>query len=309
MQVDSAATCNTLPTNLYGKLGCQEPLKPSRARIHPYSGGAIRPVGKQSLVCEGTNNFQILDFEVIASTDIPDKPALLSGKDSERLGLITFDKNRILASSTSPVTPPRDSGLPAIHTITDTQTNTSRKLIPGTITKNDLTSTYKDNFEGLGDIGKPVHLTLNPDVTPRHASVHRVPVSKMDTVKVKLQEMVKEGKLAKVETPTDWCSNMLVKEKTRPDGSTKVRICLDPSQTINKAINIPHYQIPTTQEYQPKLSGKKYKTFSIFDALDGFTQVRLDDASSFYTTMHTPGADIAGSDSPMASAMPQRTSN
>ena len=104
----------------------------------------------------------------------------------------------------------------------------------------------------------------------------------------KLDEMVKAKKLAKVDTPTDWCSNMTVREKPLANGSTKIRICLDPSQTINKAIIIPHYQIPTTSELLPHLAGKKYKTFSIFDALDGFTQVVLDEESSHLTTMHTP---------------------
>ena len=40
------------------------------------------------------------------------------------------------------------------------------------------------------------------------------------------------------------------------------------------------YQIPTTQLVLRKLSGKKFKTFSIFDAMDGFTQVELDEESS-----------------------------
>ena len=73
-----------------------------------------------------------------------------------------------------------------------------------------------------------------------------------------------------------------------PDGNTKVRLCLDPSQTLNKAIVIPHYQIPTIQEILPPLSGKKYKTFPIFDALDGFTQIALTEESHPLTAMHTP---------------------
>ena len=100
--------------------------------------------------------------------------------------------------------------------------------------------------------------------------------------------MVHDRKLARVEEPTDWCSNMTVQEKMLPDGTSKLRICLDPSQTENKAIIIPHYQIRTTLELFPCLAGKTYKTFSIFDALDSFTQIELDDESSLLTTMHTP---------------------
>ena len=96
------------------------------------------------------------------------------------------------------------------------------------------------------------------------------------------------GKLKKIDEPTSWCSNMTVREKVLPDGKTKVRLCLDSSQTLNKAIVIPHYQIPTIQEILLRPSGKKYKTFSIFDALDGFTQIALIEESCPLTTIHTP---------------------
>ena len=78
-----------------------------------------------------------------------------------------------------------------------------------------------------------------------------------------------------------------VVEKVKPDGSVKLRLCLDPSQTLNKAVVIPKHTVPTLEEILLRLSAKKHKCFSIFDALDGFTQVPLDDKSSFYTTMQT----------------------
>lgn len=61
-----------------------------------------------------------------------------------------------------------------------------------------------------------------------------------------------------------------------------------PSQNLNKAIIIPHYQIPTIGESLPKLSGTKHKTFSIFDALRGFTQINVTEEASLCTAMHTP---------------------
>jgi hypothetical protein len=100
--------------------------------------------------------------------------------------------------------------------------------------------------------------------------------------------MVAAKKLLKVEEPTDWCSNMTVVEKVKENGEVKTRLCLDPSQTVNKAIVRPKYTIPTLQELLPKLSPKKYKCFTIVDALDGFTQVQLDEKSSFTTKMQTP---------------------
>ena len=78
MQVDSAATCNTLPSTVYNKISGAPPLKSSRAKIVPYAGEALSPLNKVSMACEGTSQFEMLEFEVIDSKDIPDKPALVS---------------------------------------------------------------------------------------------------------------------------------------------------------------------------------------------------------------------------------------
>ena len=62
--------------------------------------------------------------------------------------------------------------------------------------------------------------------------------------------------------------------------------CIDPSQTINKAIEIPKYPIPTADELLPKLSNAK--VFSCVDVYKGFNNIELDKNFSFLTTMHTP---------------------
>ena len=276
MQVDSAATCNTLPSHVYEQLQCKTPMKNSRAHIAPYTAGApIRPVGQQSFACEGTDSFQTLNFQILDSRDIPGKPALLSGKDALKLGLVSFH-GKVFASSTSSIAPP----VRAAYSMDNT--------VPEKLNLDTLQRQFKDNFEGLGSIGAPAHIQVDSSVTPIHASYHRIPVAKMERVKTKLDEMVQAGKIEKVEHPTQWCSNMLVRETLKSDGSTKIRLCLDPSQTVNKAIVIPRYQIPTISELLPRLSQKKHKLFTIIDALDGFTQVSLDEASKDLTTMHTP---------------------
>ena len=66
--------------------------------------------------------------------------------------------------------------------------------------------------------------------------------------------MVKTGKLSKVDHPTDWCSNMTVVETVKNNGNIKTRICIDPSQTINKVLVVPKYAIPTLQEILRQLS-------------------------------------------------------
>ena len=80
------------------------------------------------------------------------------------------------------------------------------------------------------------------------------------------------------------CSNA---HPPHPSGKTprKVRICIDPSQTVNKAILRPVYQMPTLNEQLHKLAHAK--CFSLVDVRDGFLHVPLDEESSRMTTMHT----------------------
>ena len=63
-------------------------------------------------------------------------------------------------------------------------------------------------------------------------------------------------------------------------------MCIDPTQTINKAIEAPKYPIPTVDELLPKLNNSKI--FYCVDVYKGFTNIELDVSSSFLTTMHTP---------------------
>ena len=65
-------------------------------------------------------------------------------------------------------------------------------------------------------------------------------MAKLDKVNEELKRLCEEGIIRPVTQPTDWLSNMLIKEK--PNG--KLSIFIDPSQTINKAIKRPKYTIP-----------------------------------------------------------------
>ena len=264
-QVDTAASCNTMPFEMFQKMADISDLSTSKSLLHTYSGDIIKPLGKITTVCELPNTIDTIEFEIVDNRDIKNKPALLGINDSIKLGLIDFDKRRTVV----------------LKDISSVQCE-----LP--LTKTILISKYEDVFKGIGNLGNPVSFKLDKNVTPVHAPVHRIPIAKRERTKKKLDEMVNSGKLTKVEEPTDWCSNMTVVEKVKPNGEIKTRLCIDPSQTVNKALIIPKYPIPTLTEILPEFSTRKYKTFTIVDALDGFTQVCLDDESSKVTTMHTP---------------------
>ena len=93
---------------------------------------------------------------------------------------------------------------------------------------------YPNVFEpGLRKpLGNPLHIEMDPSVTLAHAPRSRIPVSKLDKVNEELSRPCDNRTIKPVTQPTEWLSNILIKEK--PEG--KFRICIDPSQTINKAI-------------------------------------------------------------------------
>ena len=206
------------------------------------------------------------------------KPALLVLPDSIRLSLLEVDSSCVTVHPEQQATP----------NLKDCDEVSSPVSSSASLTKEEILQQYSSVFSGLGNVGKPVSFVLDPHVVPVQAQRHRVPVAKRERVELKFDEMVQDGKQAKVEEPTAWCSNMTVVERVKPDSSVKTRLCLDPSQTINKAIVIPKFTVPTLEEILPALGMHKHECFTIVDALDGFTQVPLSEESSLVTAMHTP---------------------
>jgi len=70
--------------------------------------------------------------------------------------------------------------------------------------------------------------------------VQRIPVAKREREKQALDPYVEQGVIAKINEPNTWCSNELIQETPR-----KVRACIDPSQTVNKAIHRPKHPMQT----------------------------------------------------------------
>ena len=98
----------------------------------------------------------------------------------------------------------------------------------GKLTKDIVLDVFQDVHTGLGALGPPLHISMNPNVTPVQAHPHRCPVAKEAKVADAIRDLEKQGILKKVSEPTAWISNSVYREKT--DGS--IRVCIDPSQSI-----------------------------------------------------------------------------
>ena len=325
-QIDTAATCNTMSLSTLRSFLPDADLKRSPYRLYPYGNSKpLEPEGQVDLVCERQDGYVTLTFQILPDSSIGSKPALLSGSDSERLGLITVHADEIHSlSSEVETTTAEHENLPGIQcsrlwdvashhveTIPETKItmacNHLRQLhettanpctpapspskpikvlskrqlpLPGQLRKEDILEQYADTFKGLGQLGPAVHFQVDENVQPVQMPVHRIPVAKREREKQALDRYVEQGVIIKVHEPTAWCSNELIRETPK-----KFRVCIDPSQTVNKAIHRPKHQMPTLNEKLHKLSAAK--CFSLADVKDGFLHIPLDEESSWMTTMHT----------------------
>ena len=162
--------------------------------------------------------------------------------------------------------------------------NAPSHLVPGSITEQNVLQHYEKFFKpGRGKpLGNPLHIEMDPTVTPVHAPRCCIPVSKLDKVNEELARLCDNGTIKPVMQPTNWLSNILVKEKLNGN----IRICIDPSQTINKGIRRPVYTIPTIEDKLPLL--KNVKVFTIVDVSEAFHTIELDDESALLTTFMGP---------------------
>ncbi|CAB3979301.1 Transposon Ty3-G Gag-Pol poly [Paramuricea clavata] len=292
-QIDSSSTCNTIPVNILHQHFPNIKIEKTKAVIQTYGDQQIKPKGKVTFCCERKGKLHLLDFLVV---DVPrGKPPLLSGRDAEILGYLDIHADEI--HSVNEVKTDKNSN---VHNqkIQNEQLNhqnseckvqqaTSRSSkIPqlGELTKEFVLEHYDKVFQpGKGNpLGAPMHIEMDPDIRPVHAPRRHIPVAKVQRVNEALEKLCEGRVIVPVTQPTNWLSNMLITEK--PNG--KLRICIDPSQTINKAIKRPIYTIPTIEEKLPFLT--KAKVFTIVDVSEAFHNVVLDELSSLLTTFQGP---------------------
>lgn len=123
---------------------------------------------------------------------------------------------------------------------------------------------------------------------PTQAPSHRYATPKLPVIKEALDKLIQIGQLVLVNQPTPWILYMVVRDQrtataNKPD---KVRICLHPLQTVNKAIIRPVYSIPSLEENIHRFH--QAKIFFVFDIKDAFQTTELTLESSLLTTMYTP---------------------
>ena len=77
----------------------------------------------------------------------------------------------------------------------------------GKLIKAIVMDAFKDVHTWLGTLGQPIHISMNPNVTPTQAHPHRCPVAKEAKASHAIRDLEKQGILKKVTKPTAWISN------------------------------------------------------------------------------------------------------
>lgn len=244
-KLDTGAEANVMPASVFERLPGKPRLQKTKTVLTAYGNSKIQPLGTTTLEARINEKKQLLEFYIV---DIR-APTII--------GLISCCNLKIL------------------------QRIDSFTADPGVNTVNKLLDEFGDVFEGIGQLSREHHISVDPTIQPVIHPPRRVPLALQPRLKSKLESLVHSGIIEKRDEPTDWVNSLIIVEKK--DGS--LRLCLDP-RDLNKAIKGEHFSIPTCDDILPKLHGRR--VFSIIDMKDGFWQVKLDDSSCRLCTFNTP---------------------
>ena len=135
----------------------------------------------------------------------------------------------------------------------------------------ELMTRYKDVFTGIGKL-KDSQLNLHIDQQVQRVAqpLRRPSFSLREKIEKKLDELLQEDIIEKVEGPTPWENPVVVVPK--PNGD--VRLCVD-MRCANKAIIRERHAIPTTDKVLEDM--QEGSVFSKLDLKWGYHQIELSD--------------------------------
>ena len=143
-------------------------------------------------------------------------------------------------------------------------------------------SEFPSLFKGLGKLDGEYKIELHEGAQPFSlCTPRRVAIPLRNAVRQELDRMERNGVIAKVTQPTEWCSAMVVV----PKSNNRVRICVDLTR-LNRCVKRERHPLPGVDQTLAQLAGAKL--FTKLDANSGFWQIPLSPDSALLTTFITP---------------------
>ncbi|KAL1446523.1 hypothetical protein WDU94_003657 [Cyamophila willieti] len=245
-KLDSGSEVNIIPVQIFKRLNINCKLEPSNVKLLPYGNQtSMMPLGKVELMTRYKDEQILAEFLIVDCNAVP------------LLGLDTCVKLNLI-----------------------TRVNAVESAVLYNMSKESVVKKYQDLFTGLGTLPGKYHIELKEDAVPVISPPRKVPFAIQKRLKETLDRMEENGIIQKVDVPTDWVSNMVIKEKKNGD----LRICIDP-KALNQEIKREHYALPTCEEIIQRLNGRSM--YSVIDMKSGFWQVELDTESILLCTFST----------------------
>ena len=145
-------------------------------------------------------------------------------------------------------------------------------------------SVFRDTISENPMVGPPVHIHLKDNAIPFRVSVARqVPLRFQEKADVAIQQLLDAKIIAKCTNPTTWCSPGFFVVKG--DGQS-IRLVTDYTK-LNSYVQRPVHPFPSVIDILRAIPSTA-KFFAKFDAVNGYFQIPLDEASSELTTFLLP---------------------
>ena len=137
----------------------------------------------------------------------------------------------------------------------------------------EISNEFGDCFGEMGEVdGTTYSIEMEEGIKPVVVPTRKYPFGLVNRLKEELDRMEKLGVISKVDKSTDWVSGMAVVEK--------------PDEPLNKGIKRHYYPMPTLEEITARMAGAQY--FAKLDAISGYWQIKVDEASADLLTFSTP---------------------
>jgi len=253
-KIDTQGDVTVFSSEIYEKLKPKPILSSSTTVIKGFGGLATKSVGSLTLpVKKNDGSVYYLKVEVVDCKC----PSILSDSDSHALGLV--------------------------KRLYPTTVLEPRRVPESTL---NIVNKYKGVMEGIGCIPGIYSLKFNPDIKPVNHPPRPIPAALREAAKKKLDQLEASGIIQKIPVgmPTPWCSSLHTVPKKKKNGQNDVRITIDPKD-LNRALLREFHPISTIEDVITRTNGSKF--FTVFDANQGFFQIKLDDQSALLTTFNT----------------------
>ncbi|XP_064642786.1 uncharacterized protein LOC135497049 [Lineus longissimus] len=230
LKIDTGASGNTLPVRtykqMYGKTATKQRLKPLvNTVLTAYSSQRISCWGTIIIKCRYKDQpFQDVTFYVV---DVPG-PAVLGLPSCRSMKLVT------------------------IHCDAQTISTPETKQAKPIKSVADLMRAYPNQFDTIGNLGKPVKLHLKEDAVPFQDPPRKYAIHMKPRLKTELDHIEKMGVIRK----------------------------------LNKALKRCPHKIPTIEEINHALA--RCTVFSKLDAKSGYWAIPLEEESQLLTDLRTP---------------------